>query len=182
MVFKKTAVIAAAFMMAGWVGFAPAESTQEVEVVRIPLFPFTSNYTKLGQMPVVKGELKLGGKTVNTGYYLRTAIPMVWLFSPKGQPVAWVSSPSEIGKLLQHFPSHLENREPMKKHAPDLAAQLKLLQQSGGPKLNGPLPGQWSAIFYERPGPCRTCEKFLRPLMDAKHDGKLYLVVVKFKV
>lgn len=177
---KKTGMIATAFIVALWVSFASAKSTQEV--IRIPVLPFMSNYMKLGQMPVVKNNLRIGGQTVTTGYYLRTTTPMVWLFNPKGQPIAWVSSPAELVKLLQHFPSQLKNGAPMMKHAPDLAAQLKLLKQSGAPKLNGPLSGQWAAIFYERPGICRTCTTFLRPLMDVKHDlaNKLYLVLVKF--
>ncbi len=177
---KKLGIIVSVFSVAAWAGFASAKSTQEV--IRIPVLPFMSNYMRLGQMPVVKKNLQIGGKIVTTGYYMRTTTPMVWLFNSKGQPIAWVSSPAELVKLLQHFPSQLKNRVPMMKHAPDLAAQLKLLKQSGAPKSNGPLPGQWAAIFYERLGICRTCATFLRSLMDAKHDSvhKLYLVVVKF--
>lgn len=153
-----------------WGGTPSSVTNAPKAIIKIPVFPFMSNYSKI----VVKDDSK---SAKQRGYYFRTNTPMVWLFNPKGEPVAYIITASELKKALLNFPAELEKHKVLTTNASSLSVQLKVLQQSSAsllPKLNN---GNWVALFYESAGTCIECKHFDAILNSSAN--KLHWLAIK---
>ncbi len=128
----------------------------------------------------VKSYLIFGMKTGKYVPHAQLSFPLLWLYNPAGQPVAYNDDSTKLKSVLAKFPESLEHA-PALKGEPDLAAMSAILQKVGAKPLEQSQGKRYTAVFYTEGHCSDVCARFSRLLQAAvkQHPGKWSIVTIK---